>query len=132
MFYSVDPFNQKRTGVCIRKVVYIALSALAAVAIIVFISFSALAGQFDSLSAAALPQNSSSSGATIANLHVVEEIDLGDQGIFPAGHELATIHVDGQVYTCLLYTSAPRTETAPGISGPRSGRPAPPERRRRR
>ncbi len=99
MFYSVDPFNQKRTGVCIRKVVYIALSALAAVAIIVFISFSALAGQFDSLSAAALPQNGSSSGATIANLHVVEEIDLGDQGIFPAGHELATIHVDGQVYT---------------------------------
>ena len=79
MFYSVDPFNQKRTGICIRKVVYIALSALAAVAIIVFISFSALAGQFDSLSAAALPQNGSSSGATIANLHVVEEIDLGDQ-----------------------------------------------------
>ncbi len=29
----------------------------------------------------------------------MEEIDRGDQGIFPLGHVLATIHVDGEVFT---------------------------------
>ncbi len=32
-------------------------------------------------------------------IEIVEEIDLGDQGIFIAGHTLATIHMDGEVYT---------------------------------
>ena len=101
MFYSVDPINSKRTGICIRKVLYFAISALAVVLIAVFISFSAFAGQSDHIATAA--QTMRNASATIANLQVVEEIDLGDQGIFPVGHELATIHVDGQVYTVDTY-----------------------------
>ncbi len=103
MFDFVESFNHKRTGVCIRKVVYIALSTVAAVTVVLFISFSAFAGQSEEPSAAAARDVGSPSDAIIANLMVVEEIDLGDQGIFPAGHELATIHVDGQVYTVDTY-----------------------------
>lgn len=99
MFYSVDPFNSKRTGICIRKVVYIALAVLAAVSIVILVSFSAFAGQPNSLAGAAAASEATPRTASLSNLQVVEEIDLGDQGIFPAGHELATIHVDGQVYT---------------------------------
>lgn len=105
MFYSVDPINSNRTGICIRKVIYFALTAFAVVLIAVFISFSAFAGQSDTFATAAQGMWSSSS-ATISNLKVVEEIDLGDQGVFPAGHELATIHVDGQVYTVDTYNKS--------------------------
>ncbi len=101
MFYSVDPINSKRTGISIRKVVYIALSALAAVMIAVFISYSAFAGQSDHIGASAGHGN-----WELTPLHIVEEIDLGDQGIFPAGHELATIHVDGAVYTVDTYNKS--------------------------
>ena len=101
MFYSVDPINSNRTGISIRKVVYIALSALAVVAIAVLISFSAFAGQSDRMSTAAGHSN-----WELSPLQVVEEIDLGDQGIFPAGHELATIHVDGAVYTVDTYNKS--------------------------
>lgn len=105
MFYSVDPINSNRTGICIRKVIYFALTAFAVVLIAVFISFSAFAGQSDTFATAAQGMWSSSS-ATISNLKVVEEINLGDQGVFPAGHELATIHVDGQVYTVDTYNKS--------------------------
>ena len=105
MFYSVDPINSNRTGICIRKVIYFVLSALAVVVIAVFISFSAFAGQSDSFAAAAQGMWNTSS-ATITNLRVVEEINLGDQGVFPAGHELATIHVDGQTYTVDTYNKS--------------------------
>lgn len=105
MFYSVDPINSNRTGICIRKVIYFALTAFAVVLIAVFISFSAFAGQSDTFATAAQGMWSSSS-PTISNLKVVEEINLGDQGVFPAGHELATIHVDGQVYTVDTYNKS--------------------------
>lgn len=105
MFYSVDPINSNRTGICIRKVIYFALAALAVVLIAVFISFSAFAGQSDTFAAAAQGMLNTSS-TTISNLEVVEEIDLGDQGVFPVGHELATIHVDGQVYTVDTYNKS--------------------------
>lgn len=78
MFQPVEQFNIWRSRFCFRKLLYIVF----AIAIVLGISIRALAND-----------------ATFATASVVEEISLGDQGTFPAGHTLATIHVDGTVYT---------------------------------
>lgn len=94
MFFPVDPVNNGRTGICFRKIIYIVMAVLAATVIIFLVSYNAFAGQTDSAATSIL-----GGSASTPDLEVVEEIDLGDQGIFPADHVLATVHVDGSVYT---------------------------------
>lgn len=93
-------FYNKRTGFCFRQILYIVAGAVALALVVLGISYPAFAGHFD---------DSASNTLTVAvadpategthNIQIVEEIDLGEQGIFPADHVLATIHVDGEVYT---------------------------------
>ena len=98
MFYHVEDFNSKRTGFQIRHLLMIATGVLVAALIIFFAVYQANAYQDDDATAAgnqATIQNSTA----IVPISIVEEIDLGEQGVFPADHVLATIHVDGQTYT---------------------------------
>jgi len=99
MFYPVEHFNNRRTGFCIRQVIYIAIAALAVAFIALCISYRAFAGQFDDPPSVATAAALDLDVEDASEIQVVEEIDLGDQGIFPAGHVLATIHVDGDIYT---------------------------------
>lgn len=78
MFQAVEQFNIWKSRFCFRKLLYIVF----AVAVVLGISIHALAND-----------------TAFATPTVIEEISLGDQGTFPAGHTLATIHVDGTVYT---------------------------------
>ncbi len=78
MFQSVEQFNIWKSRFCFRKLLYITF----AIVIVLGISIHAFANDVAS-----------------ATTSVIEEICLGDQGTFPAGHTLATIHVDGTVYT---------------------------------
>ena len=93
-------FYNKRTGFCFRQILYIVAGAVALALVVLGISYPALAGHLDdtasnSVTVAVLDQDTNSTH----NIQIIEEIDLGEQGIFPADHILATIHVDGQVYT---------------------------------
>lgn len=93
-------FYNARTGFCFRHVLYIVAGAVALALVVLGISYPALAGHLDdsaSNSVTVAVQDADSS--TTHNIQIIEEIDLGEQGIFPADHILATIHVDGQVYT---------------------------------
>ena len=87
MFFPVDSVNNGRTGICLRKIAYIVLAVVAVAVVIFLISYNAFAGQ---------PEDVDSADSS---LQVVEEVDLGDQGVFPADHILATVHVDGSTYT---------------------------------
>lgn len=78
MFQPVEQFNIWKSHFCFRKLLYI----IFAVAVILGVSIHALAND-----------------TAFATTTVIEEISLGDQGTFPAGHTLATIHVDGTIYT---------------------------------
>ena len=94
MFFPVESSSNGRTGICLRKIAYIVMAFLAAALIIAFVSYNAFAGQSEDVSAAAL-----GGSAADSDLQIVEEISLGDQGIFPADHVLATVHVDGTIHT---------------------------------
>lgn len=98
MFYHVDDFNTKRTGFQIRHLLMIATGVLVAALILFFAIFQANAYQDDDTTTAG-NQAAVLNSTAIAPISIVEEIDLGEQGVFPADHVLATIHVDGQVYT---------------------------------
>lgn len=91
-------FYHKRTGICMRQILYIVLAAIALTLVVFGISYSALAVNAiddDSPVKVTTVQNDSESAVLI---QVIEEIDLGAMGVFPADHTLATIHVDGEVY----------------------------------
>lgn len=93
-------FYHKRTGFCFRQILYIVIAALALTIVVFCISYSAFAGHFDDNAEASVRMTTVQTESDSASLiQVVEEIDLGEQGVFPADHILATIHVDGQVYT---------------------------------
>lgn len=99
MFYTVEKFNSKRTGSHIRQVLYVGIAVAAVALIILGVSYSAFAVQNnDALKArSAMAANLDANPST--PIHIVEEINLGNQGVFPADHILATIHVDGEVIT---------------------------------
>lgn len=99
MFYHVEHFNLKRTGFQIRHLLMIATGVLLAALIVFFAVFQADAYQDDAAAAA----GDQAFVLDMDGIDIVEEIDLGDQGVFPADHVLATIHVDGQVYTLDTY-----------------------------
>lgn len=82
MFQPVEQFNTWKASFRFRKLIYIIMAAALVAAVVLGISIRAFAGDAES-----------------EPIEVVEEISLGEQGIFPAGHELATIHADGSVYT---------------------------------
>lgn len=82
MFQQVELFNAWKSRFHFRKLLYIVIAVAIVAAVILCVSIRAFANDSDS-----------------SNYSVVEEINLGDQGTFPAGHTLATIHVDDTVYT---------------------------------
>lgn len=93
-------FHHKRTGVGLRQILYIGIAAIALTVLVFCISYTAFAGYFDDEAQSPVTMTTVQTDADSACLiQVVEEINLGDQGVFPADHILATIHVDGQVYT---------------------------------
>lgn len=102
MFYHVEDFNTKRTGFQIRHLLMIATGVLVAALILFFAIFQANAYQDDDTTTAG-NQAAVLNSTAIAPISIVEEIDLGEQGVFPADHVLATIHVDGLVYTVDTY-----------------------------
>lgn len=102
MFYYVEDFNTKRTGFQIRHLLMIATGVLVAALILFFAIFQANAYQDDDTTTAG-NQAAVLNSTAIAPISIIEEIDLGEQGVFPADHVLATIHVDGQVYTVDTY-----------------------------
>lgn len=102
MFYHVEDFNTKRTGFQIRHLLMIATGVLVAALILFSAIFQANAYQDDDTTTAG-NQAAVLNSTAIAPISIVEEIDLGEQGVFPADHVLATIHVDGQVYTVDTY-----------------------------
>jgi 3D (Asp-Asp-Asp) domain-containing protein len=94
----VEQINKSRTGLCIHHVIFLAIALVAAAGIVFAISYQAFAGQLEDSSSSA-QESELVIDSTLDQLEVVEEIDLGDQGVFLDGHVLATIHADGQVYT---------------------------------
>ena len=91
-------FYHKKTGFCTRQIVYIVLAALVLTLAVFGISYSALAIQDDD-DAPLKMTTVQVDGEGTQQIQVIEEIDLGEFGIFPADHILYTIHADGNVYT---------------------------------
>ncbi len=99
MFYTVEKFNTKRTGSHIRQVLYVGIAVAAAALIVLGVSYSALAAQNNDTMKARSAMAANLDADQTAPTHVVEEINLGNQGVFPADHVLAIVHVDDEVIT---------------------------------
>ena len=78
-------FYHKRTGICPRQILCIVAGALALALVVIGISYPAFAGHFDdsASNSVTVAVNDSVSGNT-HNIQIVEEIDLGELGVFPA------------------------------------------------
>ncbi len=99
MFYTVEKFNNKRTGSHIRQVLYVGIAVAAVALIILGVSYSAFAVQNNDMLKTRSAMAANLDADQSAPIHIVEEINLGNQGVFPADHILATVHVDGEVFT---------------------------------